>query len=192
MENILDYLITFGMDVLVTIIGFWLALKGNDYQEKRKEINSAKQCINDLKEELKNIDLLIKSLDNFDEGCYIDPLKTPVWTGLKNTNKLQLLAKLRQDQINKKEEVLWYNLLFEVYERIEEFNKWCNLFTEKAYSALLMQKMSGGKNILDCTQPILHNIYAIREQLLTSNDDENILKNVVSITDVIKKLDNIK
>jgi len=187
MEQFLEYLLDFGISVLVTVIGFWLALQGNLWQERRKEIADAKQCLNDLKEELLYIDAQLKGICDFENSCYIDPLKTPVWTGLTNTNKLQLLAKLKQSMESRGEDVSWYFLLFEIYDEILEFNKWCNLFTEKNYHAVLIH--NSNEEIALRTSSILANLYALRDKLLLDSKDST--DSVVSVHEVVQHLEKI-
>lgn len=156
--------------LVATIIGifgpFWIQRR----IEKTKQKTDALDRVEQLKSELDGVLKTIEDL-NDEEERYIDPVKTPVWTGLQNTNESSLLSVLRKKPKNKKknkkksslEEVKdnssveqgeaestqntdavqqnivtdvvfdqnenWYNTVYALYGRIEEYNKWWNLYS---------------------------------------------------------------
>lgn len=142
--------------LIATIIGifgpFWIQRR----IEKSKQRTDALDRVEQLKSELGGVLKTIEDL-NDEEERYIDPVKTPVWTGLQNTNESSLLSVLRKKPKNKKsdkkkcshEEVEtnssgeqnivtdvvfdqnenWYNTVYALYGRIEEYNKWWNLYS---------------------------------------------------------------
>lgn len=128
--------------VLATLIGFILAIvfqqylyeKIKDFILNRRRIKSQIRKLKDeLTKEVMNLCLDIESL-------YIDPIKTPVWDGVLNTNEIRLLG----DYFKSKEKKLTSRFgqpngkpldicenLFIVYGLISEYNKWWNLYSEQ-------------------------------------------------------------
>lgn len=186
-----DNSLSFFLDLIITFIGFGLALKGEDEREKRGEIESALQCIVDIKNELAEVR---KQLDNdnidIENKCYIDPLKTPVWDGLIYTNKLQLLTKLKQTMEKKGKSVYWYKQLFEIYDYINEFNKWSNLFTEKYFDLMINNEINNSEKIISISESIINSLIQIKNKLLANNincnNDNCCLDNIISILDNLK------
>ncbi len=91
--------------LVATIIGifgpFWIQSRIEKSKQKKDALEKVKQ----LKSELRTMLNTIKDLKD-DEERYIDPVKTPVWTGMQNTNESSLLSVLRKkpkaDKKNKK------------------------------------------------------------------------------------------
>ena len=152
--------------LIATIIGifgpFWIQSR----IEKSKQRKDALDKVEQLKNELEGVLTTIKELED-DEKRYIDPVKTPIWTGLQNTNESTLLSVLRKKPKAKKKSYLettqsnsadeynkvvlqqsnaevqqpnvadnnvdpndnWYKAVYALYGRIEEYNKWWNLYS---------------------------------------------------------------
>lgn len=159
--------------LIATVVGifgpFWIQRR----IEKTKQKTDALDRVEQLKGELNGVLKTIQNL-NDEEERYIDPVKTPVWTGLQNTNESSLLSVLRKKpkskkvKKNKKKSSLeeeggsnslekqndvtliqdadvaqqaimddfvfdqnenWYNAVYALYGRIEEYNKWWNLYS---------------------------------------------------------------
>lgn len=186
-NNVYALIIGLFCDIIVTFFAFWLALKGNSYQEKKKDNADAKQCIEDLADELNEIKNNLVELDLNNE-CYIDPLKTPVWDGIVLTNKIQLLAKYNQKKRKSKNTIKWYKQLFEIYGKIDEFNNWCNLLSEKNYSAIIHFGLQNDQKIRLCTDSICKSLEKIKEQLLRSSNE--VVKDDISIDLLVESLRN--
>lgn len=130
-------------------LGFWLAIKGDNSQEKKKETENAMQCIRELINELNTIKEQLKdSSFNTNTKCYIDPLKTPVWNSLISSNGIQSLSKQKQKMESKGKSVVWYKQLFEMYGQIKEFNMWCDLFSEQVFYASILTGNNNGEKQL--------------------------------------------
>ena len=169
-------------------IGFWLAIKGDNKQEKKKESEDAKQCIKELITELEDIKVnLINPEFNPREKCYIDPLKTPVWNGLISSNSIQCLSKQKQKMEVKRKNVIWYKHLFEVYGQIKEFNMWCNLLSEQIASSSIMID-SNQQKILDALSPIYVSLENLRAELLQSADNSDNSPDETSLNELIAEL----
>lgn len=152
--------------LIATIIGifgpFWFQRR----IEKSKQKTDALERVEQLKSELSGILKTIEDLNDKEER-YIDPVKTPVWTGLQNTNESSLLSVLRKKPKTKKNKTKgeaksnlsieqngtimtentdvvkqtivtdftfeqnenWYSAVYALYGRIEEYNKWWNLYS---------------------------------------------------------------
>lgn len=177
----MEWLPDLGLDLFVTTIGFLLALFGEAAYGKIKELEDARQCINDIKKELIDIKEVIQKV-NPEKNIYIDPIKTPIWDGITNTNKIQLLVKLQQYNKKKKnDEGIWYKNIFLVYNQIKEFNKWCNLLTN-----LIVEQ--GTNN--NYTQAIINELKNMKENIFLKNSVDNIKK--ISLDEIIIQLDAIK
>jgi len=92
--------------LIATVIGifgpFWIQSRIEKSKQKRDALDKVKQ----IKSELEDILTTIRSL-NVNERRYIDPIKTPVWTGVQNTSELSLLYILRKKpRIEKMKETL--------------------------------------------------------------------------------------
>ena len=140
--------------VLATVIGFFLALvfqQGIYEILKSKILNriKAKALITDIKKELERIlnDLTGLSLV-IDKAFFVDPIKTPVWEGILNTNEVELLARFKNVKLSKrilKDENLikkygaeelknlqfnLYDMIFSVYGVVQDYNKWWYIYSE--------------------------------------------------------------
>lgn len=179
---------SFCADIFVTFLGFLLALKGDTWHEKKKDEEDAFQCVSDLISELRLIRLYIDSLD-LKNKCYISPLKTPVWDGMASSNKIQLLAKLEQSFSKKKRSTQWYRHLFELYGTVDEFNRWCDLFTEKNYDAMLF--FDNQVEIEYRTNCILESLNNLRCKITMSVCDGKKDEFFASIDEVISELSDV-
>lgn len=193
LENIIklgtEYLPSFGLDIIVTFIGFFLALKGEKLNERRKDKEDAIQCLDDIREELILISSYINKLD-LQRKCYISPLKTPVWNGMIGTNKVQLLTKYQQAMHKKRMSTVWYDHLFEVYGSIDEFNRWCDLFTETNYEAMLL--FDEPDKIVQRTNSILQSLYELKSKLTQERQPDSKYDGFTSINELISEINNIE
>lgn len=79
--------------LLATIVGIFLPFFIQARIEKSKKKKSALDMIEQIKKELKRI---VSDMEGLKENRrYIDPIKTPVWTGFNNTNEIALLSLLQ-------------------------------------------------------------------------------------------------
>ncbi len=183
--------------LVATIIGifgpFWI----QSMIEKVNKKKAALKMICQIKRELKDIAKEIKKLE--DNKRYIDPIKTPIWTGIQNTNEISLLTILRkkkkkankqkseqlesvtQNDIvdeNNKPQSDWYKAVYSIYGLIDEFNKWCNLYSEQR-TAGRPQNDPDIKTVKNC-------INDLENTLCSLSDDE-----YESIQYVLNLLDNV-
>ena len=157
--------------VLATLVGFILAIVFQQYlYEKIKDLilnrNRVKNQIRKLKDELtKEVLQLCLAV----ESLYIDPIKTPVWEGVLNTNEIQLL----DDFFKAKEKKLTARFgksngkpldicekLFEVYGLISEYNKWWNLYSEQRVAGREANKLFGIVTYLENSKNKLYAVTA--------------------------------
>ena len=173
-------------------LGFWLALKGDSRQEKKKDTDDAMQCIHELITELVKIKgYLNDSSFNTSTKCYIDPLKTPVWNGLISSNSIQYLSKQKQKMESKGKNVLWYKHLFEVYGQIKEFNMWCNLFSEHLFNASIIIGNNNRERISDALIPINITLDILKSKLLQNSSVVDSSPNETSLDELINELENV-
>lgn len=168
--------------LIATFIGifgpFWVQSKIEKYRKNVDALNKVMQ----IKNELIRIREDLKSLN--DNQRYIDPIKTPIWIGIQNSNELSLLSTLRNSHnkqkkkhVANKEDAVndWYYAIFSVYGQIEELNKWWNLYTSLRAEGKDLKKEK------ECIEQIQNNL----------SDEKNNSGDVESIPQLIKLLDNI-
>lgn len=202
--------------LVATIIGifgpFWIQRRIEKSNKKKDALSKVDQ----LKIELKSMLKTIGSLE--DDKRYIDPIKTPIWTGLQNTNESSLLSVLRKKpktDKDKKQAVLsqdntetkqieaedggnaqtdnWYKAVYSLYGRIEEYNKWWNLYStqraagrtptelhaEKECIAGLKEKLCAEQLPNDEAQANEENEQAVSQELQVNKDGIPFLLNLL-------------
>lgn len=107
--------------MIATFVGFVLALLGQAIYEHCKERSSAKSCVSSIRDELESIYNILKDIDTTDPN---NILRTPVWDGIVDSYKINMLGMKGKTEG-------WYLHLFEKYNLIREFNKWSDIYTSK-------------------------------------------------------------
>lgn len=162
--------------LIATIIGifgpFWIQKRIEKSRQKKDAIERVKQ----LKSELEKIMSVLNHEIN-EECRYIDPIKTPVWTGLLNTNESVLFLMLNdnKDKIDKNGN--WYDSVYTIYEYIDEYNKWWNLYSSKRASGITSSALDGEMNT----------IKGIKAGLI----GKKTIESIPSIPNIIDLLDNV-
>lgn len=143
--------------IIATVIGFLLAIL---FQQviyeiiKSKFLNRrrAEELIKDIKKELDKIYFELSKLDR--NSAYVNPLKTPVWDGILNTNELALLERYKRAKVSKKHlkklnkisgfrdkneafisaipeksRINLYDRIVTVYSVISDYNEWNRIIT---------------------------------------------------------------
>lgn len=180
--NLIQLFIEIVIGIGTTVLGFLLALKGEANREEKKDVQDAKQSIKDIIDELKKLNRINFISTNGARLYYIDPLKTPIWQGLISTNRLQLIAKLRQKKEQACEDTSWYSELLILYDLIEEFNNFVNLYTENSFQTMITSTEIDDENI----DSVISKLSALQESLFDETNSET-----VTIIGVIKKLEKI-
>lgn len=152
--------------LIATIIGifgpFWIQSR----VEKSNKKKAALKMISQIISELKDIAVEIKKLE--DNKRYLDPIKTPIWTGIQNTNECSLLTILQKkpkkvkrsknaqkeakaqnvttDEANKNND--WYKAIYSIYGLVDEFNKWWNLYSEQRTAGRKPEELRTVKNCI--------------------------------------------
>ncbi|MDE7163826.1 MAG: hypothetical protein K2O04_00160 [Clostridiales bacterium] len=177
-----NFLPQFLPNLCATLVGFILAILFQQlvYELIKAKITNGTKIKNQLHKllsEFENINNEYKKINH--KLVYIEPIKTPVWDGLINTNELFLLSKYDKKRIknekDKKEEMGLYNKLFTFYGLISEYNKWWNLYTT--------QLAAGRKNTE--LQPIYDCIRSLETRLFENGE-------ISKLIILIKKILNIK
>lgn len=180
--NLIQLFIEIVIGVGTTVLGFLLALKGEANREEKKDVQDAKQYIKDIIDELKKLKRINFISTSGARLYYIDPLKTPIWQGLINTNRLQLIAKLRQKKERICEDTSWYSELLILYDLIDEFNNFVNLYTENSFQTMITSTEIDDENI----DSVISKLSALQDSLFDETNSET-----VTIIGVIKKLEKI-
>lgn len=187
--------------LVATVIGifgpFWIQSR----IEKSKRRKDALVKVKQLKSELKSMLKTIKSLE--DNMRYIDPIKTPIWTGLQNTNESSLLSVLHkkpkelkikknnsgmvllevEENANTKikqtgstdesdsQANTWYNIVYSLYGRIEEYNKWWNLYSTQRAAGRKLDDLHAEKSCIAELKEKLCSETLIEENVVKENKD---------------------
>ena len=127
-------------NLIATFVGIFMPFFIQVRVEKSQKHDEAIHRIENIKTELTDIANIMIKL-NYNQ-IHIDPIKTPIWDGLVNTNELLLIANAPEKKKYRKgiqckneatHEVDWYTLIYKIYGMIDEYNKWWNLYTEKLF-----------------------------------------------------------
>lgn len=154
--------------LIATIIGifgpFWIQSMIEKWNKKK----AALKMISQIKGELKDIVGDIKQLG--DNKRYIDPIKTPIWTGIQNTNEGSLLTILRKKaksgnkqkrgqqevanqnvtaDVSNRAKTDWYKAVYSTYGLIDELNKWWNLYSEQRTAGRAPEDLQTVKNCIN-------------------------------------------
>lgn len=121
------------VELFITIIGTIIGIFGPFYvqsnNEKKNKKKQAIQYLKDIRKELKGVKKQLEAIKDTD--IYLSPIKTPLWDSLINTNEVQLLKTLK----HKDKTFSSTNLtkqLFQIYDLINEYNLWWNMYTQGA------------------------------------------------------------
>lgn len=117
--------------LIATFVGIVVPFLIQAKVEKRHKNSDALQRLEKIKTELSKIASQIIELNN--NHVHLDPIKTPVWDGLVNTNEMLLIADLQKKKKGREENDDWYNMIYSLYGIIAEYNEWWNLYTEKLF-----------------------------------------------------------
>ena len=141
--------------LIATFVGIFLPFFIQARIEKRKRQNAAKEMIEQIKTELKDTVKDIGRLE--DDRRYIDPIKTPVWTGIQNTNEISLLAILRKKtkKAEKLKTLSGNKSEQEGTPNVDWYNKWRNLYTEQRTAGRAKEELKSVKNSINDLKDIL-------------------------------------
>lgn len=131
----------FWPSIIATIVGFFLAIIFQQliYEAIKDNITNRRKAISQIRKICDELDAIIESLSSLDSKktldpqnkSYIDPIKTPVWDAILNTNEIQNIT----DYFDSKKRVpISIDLckeLFKLYALIAEYNEWNNFRTKQ-------------------------------------------------------------
>ena len=160
--------------LVATVIGIFGPFYLQSIIERRNKRQRAIQYLNDIKKELKSIKEQLLAVQTTD--IYINPIKTPMWDSLINTNEIQLLSLLNIKRIGSNV-ANPTKQIFQIYDLINEYNSWWNMYSQGAVVGSRSQKE-------------LESIKAFVDQLkfkllCKEKNDENYSKSILSTLDVI-------
>ena len=119
--------------LVATIIGTVIGIFGPFYMQSVHERCNKKikaiQCLSDIKKELNEQKEQFTAIQ--DSDIYLNPIRTPVWDSLINTNEIQLLYLLKNKD-KTSSSINFVKQLFQIYDLINEYNLWCNMYTQGA------------------------------------------------------------
>ena len=159
--------------LIATIVGifgpFWIQSR----LEKANKKKSALSLLEQIRDELNETFNTINGLE--DNKRYIEPVKTPVWDGVKNTNEISLLTAIKSSEV-------WYKKIFSIYGGIDEFNKWWNLYSEQR---------TAGKTLKDL-EPEKRCIAELKDRLCAGEDKPDSIKYLIESLDSVLQKENKK
>lgn len=125
LNQIFDFLINFFISLFSTSIGCFLAIFLTKKYDSKKEDKEKKLLCSNIKIELEKIKRQIIDIKTTTDRIYINPIKTPFYDSLINTNKSNLLMSYSWFYCtNKNLQSESLQDVIEIYEYINEFNKW--------------------------------------------------------------------
>ena len=165
--------------LIATVVGglagifvpFWLQSKKEKIDNEEKALSEKREnrekafiILGQIKDELNDVLTDLKNDNKYKaEDLHIDPITTPVWDRLKNTNELSLLTIIPNDKLD------WLKDLYSIYDSIDKFNKWTNIYTENVTNVNLLlycKPLQLDKNeSAEIVQYIKDGIDGIREKL---------------------------
>ena len=160
--------------IVATVIGIFGPFYLQSVSEKRGKKKRAIQFLRDIDSELNDVARQLRSVGN---DIYINPIKTPMWDSLINTNEIQLFPLLK----SKKNSNNMSNLtkqLFRIYGYIGEYNSWWNMYSQGAIiGARSKEELKSIKSFIDQTQQRL---------LCEKKDDKDYSKSIRNTLDIIE------
>ena len=163
--------------IIGTIIGIFGPFYLQSVHERKNMKRRAIQCLRDVKKELEGMKEQFGAIKATD--IYLSPIKTPVWDSLININGIQLISMLK----HKDKTLNSVNLtkqLFQIYDLINEYNLWWNMYAQGAVV---------GARTQDDLDSIIKFIDKSKKKLLCENaEDKEYQKSIKYTLDIIDKI----
>lgn len=162
---------------VATIIGIFGPFYLQSLIEKRNKKRRAIQHLHDIKKELMSINEQLLAVQMSD--IFINPVKTPLWDSLINTNETQVFS-LLNSKIAGSTISNFTKQIFQIYDLISEYNSWWNMYSQGAVvGSRSKEELKSIKVFID----------QLKKKLVCDNkDDENYSKSVLNAIDVIETI----